>query len=205
MKSRNLRIIALALAFLLLAATAFAEIPDPSDDFWYLDNANVLSYEAEGEIFFGSEKLYEAAGAGIVVVTVDSTGDTALKDYTYELFNSWDICSDTYYGMLLVMAIEDDDYYAMLGTRLETLIPAGDLSELLSKYLEPDFAKKNYEDGAIKFYEAAFERVSDELNLNLNVTEARTEAQNYISEHSETETVETVNQPETIPIYSKPE
>ena len=171
---------------LLLTVSALAEIPEAGDDFWYLDNANVLSYETEGEIFFGSELLYKAAGAGIVVVTVDTTSDTAIDDFTYQLFNQWEICADTYYGMLLVMAIDDDDYYAMTGTKLEALIPAGDLSELLNTYLEPSFAEKNYDEGVQNFYEAAFQRVSDELNLSLNVADAKSEAQTYIAEHSDT-------------------
>lgn len=184
MKRKMARLCALALAFLMTAALAFAEIPKPGADFWYLDSANVLSSETEGEIFFANQRLYDACGAEIVVVAVKSTGNLSMSDYTYELFNSWQIGKDTYLGMLLVMAIDDDDYYAMTGTKLENYLSAGDLSEMLNQHLEPDFAAKDYDAGARKFFEAAYRRVSDELNLNLSAADARKEAQDYIAQHT---------------------
>ncbi len=184
MKRKMARVCALALALLLTAALAFADIPKPGDDFWYLDSANVLSHETEGEIFFANQHLYDACGAEIVVVAVNTTGNLSMSDYTYELFNSWQIGKDTYLGMLLVMAIGDDDYYAMTGTKLENYLSAGDLSEMLNQYLEPDFAAKDYDAGARKFFEAAYQRVSEELNLNLSAADARKEAENYIAQHT---------------------
>ena len=186
MKNRIMRATAIALALLFIAVSALAEIPKPSDDFWYLDSANVLSSETEGEIFFANQSLYNASGAEIVVVCINSTGDIRMEDYTYQLFNDWNIGKDTYLGMLLVMAIEDDDYYAMLGTRLETLISVGDLSEMLNTYLEPDFAAKDY-DVAQKFFEAAYTRVCSDLNLNLKIADAKNQAKNYIAEHTTAE------------------
>ena len=187
MKNRIMRATAIALALLFIAVSALAEIPKPSDDFWYLDSANVLSSETEGEIFFANQSLYNASGAEIVIVCINSTGDIRMEDYTYQLFNDWNIGKDTYLGMLLVMAIEDDDYYAMLGTRLETLISVGDLSEMLNTYLEPDFAAKDYDVGAQKFFEAAYTRVCSELNLNLKIADAKNQAKNYIAEHTTAE------------------
>lgn len=182
------KIMACALALLLMATLAFAEIPKPSEDFWYLDSANVLSEETEGEIFFANQRLYDACGAEIVVVAVNSTGNLSTSDYAYELFNDWQIGKDTYLGMLLVMAIDDEDYYAMTGTKLENYLSAGELSEMLNQYLEPDFASGDYDAGARSFFEAAYAFVSDELNLNLSVADARREAQSYISQHTTTQT-----------------
>lgn len=198
MKNRIMRAAAIALAMLLIAVSALAEIPQPGDDFWYLDSANVLSSETEGEIFFANQSLYNASGAEIVVVCVDTTGNLSTQDYAYELFTNWNIGKDSYLGMLLVMAIDDDDYYSMLGTRLETLISAGDLDEMLKTYLEPDFAAKDYDAGTRKFFEAAYARVCSELNLNLNVADAKREASDYIQKHTAAEMTAVRGDHETI-------
>ena len=127
-KNRLIRVCALALVLLaFMAVPALAKVVSPGPDFYYLDNANVLSEALEGEIFFANKLLYDACGAQIVVVTVDSTGRDAIDDYAYELFNSWgigDAAKDN--GFLLLLAIEDDDYYApdiiYTGTRPENII-----------------------------------------------------------------------------------
>lgn len=199
MKNRIMRATAIALALLFIAVSALAEIPKPSDDFWYLDSANVLSSETEGEIFFANQSLYNASGAEIVVVCVDTTGNLSTQDYAYEMFTNWNIGKNSYLGMLLVMAIDDDDYYSMLGTRLETLISAGDLDEMLKTYLEPDFAAKDYDAGARKFFEAAYTRVCSELNLNLNVEDAKRKASDYIQKHTAADMTAVRSEHETVP------
>ena len=121
MNKKLFRVCVLALALLaMLCAPALAKTVSPGPDFYYLDNANVLSDELKGEIFFANKLLYDACGAQIVVVTVDSTGRDAIDDYAYELFNSWGIGDAAKNnGFLLLLAINDDDYYARTGSGLD--------------------------------------------------------------------------------------
>lgn len=53
--------------------------------------ANVIDYETEGHIVFCNDVLYEACGAQIVFVTVDTVGDMSIDDYALELLNDWGI------------------------------------------------------------------------------------------------------------------
>lgn len=168
----------------LLSAVALGEVAQPNEDFWYLDEANVLSEATEGEIFFANQQLYDACGAEIVVVTIKSSGRLSLQDYTYTLFNEWEIGGDTYLGFLLVMAIDDDDYYAMTGTKLDSYIDSAAVGDLLDRYLEPDFAAGHYDAGAKAFFEAAYAEVVDQLNLNLTIDQALAEYRQYVSEQS---------------------
>ena len=83
--NRALRLTAvMVLALTLLCAPALAKTVSPGPDFYYLDNANVLSEAVEGEIYFSNKLLNEACGAQIVVVTLDSTGSEAIDDYAYD-------------------------------------------------------------------------------------------------------------------------
>ena len=150
------RILALALVLLLLAAPALASSLEPTDDFYVNDAANVLSDATEGHIILNNDALYKACGAQLVFVTVDTTGSTKLENYAYKLFNYWGIGGSKGYGVLLVMAIKDDDYWVMPGTGLQDAVTAGALGELVDDYLEPYFAKQDYDGGAKAFFDALF-------------------------------------------------
>ena len=70
-------IIAVALLLALACAPALAVV-SPSEQFYVLDQADVLSEALEGEIFFSNPLLEEACGAQLVVVTVKTTGSEAI-------------------------------------------------------------------------------------------------------------------------------
>ncbi len=183
---RMTRLCLLVLALLAVAcAPALAKVVSPGADFYYLDNANVLSEALEGEIFFANKLLYDACGAQIVVVTVDSTGNYAIDDYAYDLFNSWGIGDAAKNnGFLLLLAIGDDDYYARTGSGLDSRFSASTIKQYYDQYLEDDFAAKRYEAGVKKFFEAVFTRISDTYSAGVTV-QAGIEAYNeYLAQNA---------------------
>ena len=166
------RLSAVLLALLLTAASALAapKVVQPTEDFYVNDSANVLSDEVEGLIVLNNDALYAACGAQIVFVTVPTTGTASIEDYAYTLFNSWGIgSSDKNNGILLLMAIDDDDYWLMQGKGLQDYITSGDLDDMLLNDLEPDFAAKDYSAGAEKLFTALFEAVVRVYDLNLTL------------------------------------
>lgn len=166
------RLSAVLLALLLTAASALAapKVVQPTEDFYVNDSANVLSDEVEGLIVLNNDKLYAACGAQIVFVTVPTTGTASIEDYAYTLFNDWDVgSSDKNNGILLLMAIDDDDYWLMQGKGLQDYITSGDLDDMLLNDLEPDFAAKDYSAGAEKLFTALFDAVVGIYNLNLTL------------------------------------
>ena len=175
MRINRLARIGLAVAALLalLCAPALAKVVSPGPDFYYLDNANVLSEAVEGEIFFANKLLYDACGAQIVVVTVDSTGNAAIDDYAYDLFNSWGIGDAAKNnGFLLLLAIKDDDYYARTGSGIDRSFSASTIKQYYDDYLEDDFAAKRYEAGVKKFFEAVFQRIATAYNAEITIDQA---------------------------------
>ena len=162
------KLFAILLTLCLLSTAAFASMPKSGENFYLYDGADVISYEAEGVIFYNNEALEKACGAQIVVATVKNTGSKTTEKYAYELFNKWEVGDKKKdNGFLLLMTIEDDDYYLCEGTGAERIINAGELKLMLNEYLEPDFAKKKYSDGAVKIFEAVFEAVRDHYGINL--------------------------------------
>ena len=162
----------LALA-LLFGMTAFAVIPSPNDDFYYYDSANVLTDTTEGLVYFNGSALGDACGSQIVVVTVPTIGSAMIDNYAANLFNQWGIGDPKKdNGFLLLMSIEDDDYYVMAGSGAERVISYPEISELLDLYLEPYFAIGDYDIGVQAFFEQMFYAVRDFYGVNLAFLDA---------------------------------
>ena len=157
------RLCALLICLLLTCAAALAaDIPEPTEDFYVYDGANVLDYETEGHIVFCNRELYEACGAEIVFVTVDTVNNETMEDYCLALINEWEVGdARKQNGFVVVFAIDDDDYGWMPGTGLDLELSAGVVHELADAYLEPDFADRDYDAGARKFFDVLFERIAD--------------------------------------------
>lgn len=148
-------------AFILLASPiqvmAYPEAQNYANDF-----ANVLDSEVENEINQKNRELEESNGAQIFVVTVDFLDGEAIDDYAYHLFNEWQIGSATENnGVLLLLAIGEDNYYCLQGSGLESSLSSGTLQTILDTYLEPDFASKNYSDGVSKTFNEIYEIVKN--------------------------------------------
>ena len=177
--------LAVAVLLALLCAPALAKVVSPGADFYYLDNANVLSEALEGEIYFSNKLLYEACGAQIVVVTLDSTGRVAIDDYAYDLFNDWGIGDAAKNnGFLLLLAIGDEDYYARTGSGLDGRFSAGTIKEYYDAYLEDDFAAGNYEAGVKKFFEAVYKRIAATYSAEVTTADGVAMYKEYVAKNS---------------------
>lgn len=181
---KKLRILLVALLLALTPCCALArEIVEPGEDFYYLDEANVLSEATEGEIFFCNQLLSEECGAQIVVVALRDIGGADIYEYAMELGNEWGIGSgEAQNGFLLLMTIDEEDYYALAGPELARIFPASTLNRMYEDELEEDFAAGRYDAGARKFFEAVFERVADFYNLSLTPSDGIAAYEEYVSE-----------------------
>lgn len=143
------------------SAVCFADIPSPAEYFYAADYANVLSDSTEENILSGSEYLDELCGAQIVVATVNFTDGMDIYDYAYKMFNDWQIGSENNTGLLILLAIGEDNYYVMPGKGFEDSLSAGRIQTILDEYMEPDFAVQNYDDAVIKTYDKLYTEVSN--------------------------------------------
>ena len=167
-------LLALALAF-CLAVPALAAYPDRPENQYVLDEADVLSEETEQEIIAENQDLFQETGAQIVVVAVDFLDGEDIDDYAYSLFNIWGIGSqERNNGLLLLLAIGEENYYAQAGTGIEDYFDGAKLQDMLDEYLEPDFAAREYDAGVEKFFQAA---LSDMESYYANYSDEYTDSQ----------------------------
>ncbi len=168
MKKDLKRLLAMALLLTALlsacAGKSDADIPSPTSSFYVYDGANVLAESTEKDVVAKNRSLSALTGAQIVVVTVETTGDRDIADYAHALFNAWKIGDrEKNNGVLLLLSIEEDDYWALQGEGIEDLLSSGVLKLMLNADLEPDFAVKRYDSGVrkifaslISFFETAY-------------------------------------------------
>lgn len=150
-----------------------AAIPEPTDNFYVNDYAGVLSDDTMNYIIEENLVLEEKSGAQIVVVTVDYSDGEDFGDYALQLFNEWDIGSASKNnGLLLVLFIGDDNYYALQGRGIETVITGGDIQQILDEVLEPYFARQQYDEGV----RATFREFYDILDTYYNSNPVQQEA-----------------------------
>lgn len=160
-KKRIGRMLAAVLALFCLVSLAspvFAStIPDAPNSYVY-DGADVLSDSTESYINSRNAELDQACGAQIVFVTVDFTGEYDIDDFAYELFNKWGIGDKKKNnGLLFVLSIGAEDYYALPGSGVTDVFSGGKLDALLYDYLETDFAAGDYDAGVRKTFDRALQ------------------------------------------------
>ncbi len=150
----------LAVTFLSLPALAYPS--SRGDGQYVLDSAGVLSSETEKEIESKNKTLFRDSGGEIVIAAVDFLDGEDIDDYAYDMFNLWGIGSkERNNGLLLVMAIAEEDYYCIPGYGIEDYFTGSHLQDMLDEYVEPDFAKGDYDAAAKKFFAAAYEELKD--------------------------------------------
>lgn len=160
---KAIKIVAIMVAVVTLAftSTAFADIPQKSSSFYVADYADVISQDTEDYIVSKNGQLENLCGGQIVVVAVDFLDGMDIEDYCYKVFNEWEIGSaEENNGVLLLLAIGEEDYWCMQGKGLESRLSSGDISEMLWDYLESDFAAGNYDSGVRSFFDRIYDEVS---------------------------------------------
>ena len=161
-------VLLVVLVLVLMAVPAFAvALPDAPTGYVY-DGANVLSSSTESYIERTGSALAEACGAEVVVATVDFTDGEDIADYAYDLFNKWGIGDKkANNGLLILLSIGAEDYYAEPGVGLTDVFTGGVLDAMLYDYLEDDFAAKEYDSGVKKVYARAVEILEDHYNVRI--------------------------------------
>lgn len=164
-------ITALLCAVLILAALpVFAAVPAAPENSYVLDEADVISASTESYINEKNNALAEECGAQIAFVAVDFTGSYSIHDYAYEVFNSWGIGDkDENNGMLYVLAIGADDYYALPGAGVLDILSGNNLQSILDDCMEPDFAVGDYDSAVRKTFDRTLEILEAEYDVSYSM------------------------------------
>lgn len=144
------------------------------------DFAEVIDLRAKVELEEKLGKLARNENLTISVVTVKTTGNISIFDYSLSLANSWKIGAKNKpnYGILFLLAIDDRKYYTQIISDAEAIFSNEWLDKTQKKLLVPEFQKASYTNGILNTVNAYIDKFlgtkkvkKDELQRKFKVYE----------------------------------
>ena len=121
-----------------------------------VDNAAVIDDATQQRLGAIYLNLKERGDIEFAVLTVDTTGDADIFDYSLAVAREWNIGPGTSKGngFLLVVAIQDRKYFTQVGDHLEGELPDGLAGQIQREKLVPAFKRGQYGKGIFDTIEA---------------------------------------------------
>ncbi|MDH3402066.1 MAG: TPM domain-containing protein [Acidobacteriota bacterium] len=157
---RPLRAVPLLLLLLLLLplggppAARALEVPYLSGR--VTDLAEMLSPEAEARLDARLERLEDAAGSQLAVLTIPSLEGESLEDFSLRVAETWGLGrADADDGALLLIARDDRKMRLEVGYGLEAILTDAYSRRILDEILQPHFRAGDFDGGVERAVDAA--------------------------------------------------
>ena len=164
-------------ALLLLTASGDAQstlpkspVPLPSPFTPVVDNAHVIDPETKQRLGSIYENLKQRAEIEFAVLTVPTTGDQDIFEFSLAVARGWGIGSKEgeKNGFLLVVAIQDRKYYTQISDHLEGDLPDGLVGQIQRERLVPQMRKGNYSQGIFDTIQAYVATLAVKRGFNID-------------------------------------
>ena len=136
----------------VIAQTAKSPIPLPSPFTPIIDYANVIDPETRKKLEAMYLNLKQRADIEFAVVTVDTTGDRDIFEYSLDVARGSGIGSKEgeKNGFLLVVAVKDRKYFTQVSDHLEGDLNDGLVGQIQREQLVPEFKKQKLQQGNLR-------------------------------------------------------
>lgn len=151
----HLRSLLLLAVFVLTVGPASSQttspIPQPVPFTPVVDNAHVVDAQTRQRLETIWTNLKQRADIEFAVVTVPTTADTDIFDYSLAIARGWGIGAKDgeKAGFLLVVAIQDRKYFTQVSRHIEGELPDGVVGQIQRERLVPAFRQGNYSKGLL--------------------------------------------------------
>ena len=131
-------------------------VPLPSPFTPIVDNANVIDAATRQRLESIYLNLKERGNIEYAVLTVDTTGDLDIFDFSLRVARGWGIGpkEGDQAGFLLVVAIQDRKFFTQVSRHLEGDLPDGLVGQIQRERLVPAFRQQNYSKGILDTIQA---------------------------------------------------
>ncbi len=152
----SLRIALIGSAILLYIGTparaqtsVTSPVPLPSPFTPVVDNAGVIDPDTKKRLETIYQNLKQRADIEFAVVTVPTTGERDIFEYSLDIARGWGIGAKdgAKNGFLLVVAVNDRKYFTQISRHLEGDVPDGVAGQIQRERLVPQFRRGNYSQG----------------------------------------------------------
>ena len=147
-KFLSLLLVLLLVQIPVLSEDVIPSIPTRPEQFAHVfDYADVISARDEAHIASYCDDLNKMTKAAVVCVTVNSLEGMGIRDFAFELMNSWGIGdAERNDGVLLLLAAGDREIALEVGSGLDRLLDS-DTSDAIFDICIHSFSKGDYSNG----------------------------------------------------------
>lgn len=171
---------ALALIAVLFALPAFAAPKFPPLSGRVVDEAQILSPDAQRELTTKLETLETTTGRQLVVVTVPSLQDYPIEDFGYQLGRTWGIGEKgKNTGAILLVAPNERKVRIEVGYGLEPVLTDALSSVIIQSAILPKFRDGDMQGGIV----AGTDAIIEQLSLPADQAQARIAAASQPERH----------------------
>jgi uncharacterized protein len=178
----GLVLVAVGLAFLFLpqlqdtfAQTGRSPIPLPEPFTPIVDNAGVIDPATRKRLETIYINLKQRADIEFAVVTVPTTGDQDIFNYSLAVARGWGIGSKEgeKSGLLLVVAVNDRKYFTQVSDHLEGDLPDGLVGQIQRERLVPQFKRGDYSQGIYDTIQAYVATLAEKRGFSIEGIDQR--------------------------------
>lgn len=152
-----------------------APVPLPTPFTPIVDNANVIDADTRQRLETIYRNLQQRAGVVFAVLTVPTTGEQPIFDYSLAVARGWGIGppdADTP-SFLLVVAVQDRKYFTQVSHHLEADLPDGVVGQIQRERLVPAFRQGNYSKGIYDTVQANVATLAAKRGFNIEGIDQR--------------------------------
>jgi len=153
------------LAVNVQAQTTSSPLPPPTG--YVNDYANVIDPATKQQLETILGNLDKRASIEFSVVTVKTTGDKDIFDYSLAVMRGWGIGSKDKGGVLLMVATDDHKYFTQVSRHLEGDLPDGPVGEIQRRYLPGAFRQGHYSEGITAAVQAFVATLAEKRGFNV--------------------------------------
>jgi uncharacterized protein len=159
-------------------ARAYTNAPLPAPEGYYkyvTDNANVIDAATKERLAAILNNLKERADIEFAIVTVPTTGDTPIFEYSLALARGWGIGSKEgeKNGLLLVIAVNDRKWQILVSRHLEGDMPDSLAGEIGRQRLTGAFRGGDYGKGISDFVQTIIATLAEKRGFQLEGIDQR--------------------------------
>lgn len=168
------RLLPLLFAFLLIVISAHGQttspVPPPVPFTPVVDNANVIDAATRQRLETIYNNLKQRANIEFAVLTVPTTGDLDIFDFSLAVARGWGIGAKDgdKAGILLVVAVNDRKYFTQISRHLEADLTDGMSGQIQRERLVPAFRQGNYSKGILDTIQAYFATVAEKRGFSID-------------------------------------
>src|SRR2546427_4139348 len=158
-----------------LAQTGQSPIPLPEPFTPIVDNAGVIDPAARKGLEAIYVNLKQRADIEFAVVTVPTTGDQDIFEYSLAVARGWGIGSKEgeKSGLLLLVAVNDRKYFTQISDHLEADLPDGLVGQIQRERLVPQFKKGDYSQGIYDTIQAYVATLAEKRGFSIEGIDQR--------------------------------